>query len=57
MNEPIIIECSFCDLTLEPENIKEAKESGWVDIDEDEFGLGWTHLGVCPTCKEYIGVD
>ena len=40
-----------CDLSFSG-SLEEAAAAGWTEIEADECGDMWTHLGTCPECRE-----
>lgn len=42
--------CTGCDNGQHIETRAQADLEGWHDIEEDQTGLFWNYLGLCPEC-------
>ena len=53
---PESVSCAHCDAGAD--SLQEAVREGWLDLCQDEDGLSYNFLGVCPSCaKKEIEAD
>jgi hypothetical protein len=44
------LSCQYCDAGTNVESREQAEAEGWIELEEDD-GLSWTWLGICPDCR------